>query len=151
MKLIKILLETSKNSFEFKELVDEIKNRGGIFLDSGDYGNVYQVGDKVIKVTTDEIELEHAQVLEKKKTKNFVYIHKVEIKNPSLGIITMDNMDKIPEGEEIPEELIKNLQTEAQKLGIDPDELDIWGPSNTVKKDNFMKDPRTGQIKMVDV
>jgi len=151
MKLTKILLETSKNSPKFKELTDRIKDRGGTFIDSGDYGNVYQLDDKIVKVTTDEIELEHAQLLKKKVTRNFVHIYDVEIKEPKLGIITMDNMNKIPEGEEITMNFIEDLQIEAQDLGIDPDELDMWGPSETIKRDNFMKDPKTGQIKMVDV
>jgi len=151
MKLIKILLETSKNSPKFKELTDQIKAQGGIFIDSGDYGNVYELNGKIVKVTTDEVELEHAEILKKKITRNFVYIHDVEVKEPKLGIITMDNMDKIPQGEEIKMSFIEDLQIEAQDLGIDPDELDMWGPSETIKRDNFMKDPKTGQIKMVDV
>lgn len=151
MKLIKILLETSKNSFEFKQLVDEIKAQGGVFVAGGDYGSVFHLNGKAVKVTTDEVELEHAQILEKKKTKSFVYIHSVDVKKPDLGVIVMDDMERLPEGEEIGEEFIEQLQIEAQDLGIDPDELDMWGPSETIKRDNFMKDPHTGKIKMVDV
>ena len=45
---------------------------------------------------------------------------------------------------DIPDEFVDNLEHEAKNLGIDPEELDI-------SPDNFMEDPRSGKIKMVDV
>lgn len=151
MKLIKILLETSKNSFEFRQLVDDIKAQGGTYIAGGDYGSVFSLGGKAVKVTTDEVELEHAKVLEKRNTDSFVYIHKVDVKKPDLGIIVMDDMVQLSNKDEISDEFIEQLQQEAESLGIDPDELDMWGPGETIKRDNFMKDPKTGKIKMVDV
>ena len=143
MKLSRIILEGPIGyDPEYNAIIDKIKDKGGKYLGAGDYGAVYLLGGRAVKVTTDEIEIEHALKLVGKKTKYFVHIHDVKEMNPKLGVITMDIM--APHRGEIPEEFLDALEKEAKKLGIDPDELDI-------RPDNFMEDPSTGKIKMTDV
>ena len=143
MKLSRIILEGPIGyDPEYNAIIDRIKDKGGKYLGAGDYGAVYLLGGRAVKVTTDEIEIEHALKLLGKKTKYFVHIHDVKEINPKLGVITMDIM--APHRGEIPEEFLDALEKEAKKLGIDPDELDI-------RPDNFMEDPSTGKIKMTDV
>jgi serine/threonine protein kinase len=136
-----ILKEVISPSQEYMERVNDIIDQGGEFLGSGDYGSVYLVGDVVKKVTSDEVEIEHAQILKGKKTKYFVPILDIEVVNPKLAIITMPNME--PFTGEVPEEFITKLEQEAENLGIDPEELDI-------RPDNFMIDS-SGNLKMTDV
>ena len=143
MKLSRIILEGPIGyDPEYNAIIDKIKDKGGKYLGAGDYGAVYLLGGRAVKVTTDEIEIEHALKLVGKKTKYFVHIHDVKEMNPKLGVITMDIM--APHRGEIPEEFLDALENEAKKLGVDPDELDI-------RPDNFMEDPSTGKIKMTDV
>ena len=143
MKLSRIILEGPIGyDPEYNAIIDKIKDKGGKYLGAGDYGAVYLLGGRAVKVTTDEIEIEHALKLLGKKTKYFVHIHDVKEMNPKLGVITMDIM--APHRGEVPEEFLNALEKEAKKLGIDPDELDI-------RPDNFMEDPSTGKIKMTDV
>lgn len=143
MKLIKVLTESSlKYTPDFNREIDNIRKQGGKHLGSGDYGSVYSLNGKVIKITTDEIELQHAQLLKGKQTDNFVFIEDVRLINDNLGIITMENMNEF-DGE-IPREFVQNLEKEATQLGIDPEELDI-------RSSNFMIHPNTGKIKMIDV
>lgn len=143
MKLAKVILEGPiEYDPDFNKQVDKIKDRGGVYIGSGDYGSVFLYNGKAVKVTTDSVELEHAQALEGKKSNNFVRIYNVDIIEPKLGIIEMDIM--APLNQEIPEEYYEALEKEAKRFGIDPEELDI-------KKDNFMQDPKSGKIKMVDV
>ena len=141
ISIYNILREVISPSQEYMERVNDIIDQGGEFLGSGDYGSVYLVGDIVKKVTSDEVEIEHAEILKGKKTKYFVPIIDVEVVNPKLAIITMPNME--PFTGEIPEEFIEGLEQEAEQLGIDPEELDI-------RPDNFMKD-QSGNLKMTDV
>ena len=141
ISLYRIIKEVISPSQEYMERVNDIIDQGGEFLGSGDYGSVYLVGDVVKKVTSDEVEIEHAQILKGKKTRYFVPILDIEAVNPKLAIITMPNMD--PFTGEIPEEFITKLEQEAENLGIDPEELDI-------RPDNFMTDSQ-GNLKMTDV
>lgn len=143
MKLSRIILEGPIGyDPEYNAIIDKIKDKGGKYLGAGDYGAVYLLGGRAVKVTTDEIEIEHALKLLGKKTKHFVHIYDVKEMNTKLGVITMDIM--APHRGEVPEEFLDALEKEAKKLGIDPDELDI-------RPDNFMEDPSTGKIKMTDV
>lgn len=152
MKLVEIIFENLiKSSPAFQKAVNDIKDRGGRLIGTVDYGNVYQLGDKVVKVTTDETELEHAEIIKGKLTRNFVKIFDVEVIKPSLGIITMENLSPLTASDDIDEEFIEDLQIEANELGIDPDELDMWVNGENIKRDNFMKDSATGMLKMVDV
>lgn len=112
---------------DFEKQVDKILDQGGKHLGSGDYGSAYLLNGRVYKVTTDEIELEHAELLKGKKTNNFARIYDVEVINPKLGIIQMEVLGEFKGN--IPEEWIDAVEKEAQQHGIDPDELDIR-PSN---------------------
>lgn len=141
VSILQILREVIDPSREYKERVNDIIDQGGEYLGAGDYGSVYLVGNTVKKVTSDEVEIEHAQILQGKKTKYFVPILDVEVVNPKLAIISMPNMN--PYSGEIPEQFIEKLEQEAESLGIDPEELDI-------RPDNFMIDSR-GSLKMTDV
>ena len=91
ISIYKILREVLEPTQEDQELVNDIVDQGGEYLGEGDYGAVFLVGDRVKKVTTDSEELEDAQQIKGQKTKYFVYIHDVEVRNPKLGIITMEN------------------------------------------------------------
>lgn len=141
VSLLNILREVITPNQEYMERVNDIIDQGGEFLGSGEYGSVYLVGSIVKKVTSDEVEIEHAKILKGKKTKYFVPILDLEVVNSKLAVITMPNMN--PFTQDIPEEFIRGLEQEAQKLGIDPEELDI-------RPDNFMTD-QSGNLKMTDV
>ena len=143
MKLTRILIgEILESNRGFEIEIDKLKEKGATYIGSGDYGSAYLLDGKVHKVTTDEVELEHALILNKKKTNNFVYIYSVEVINTKLGIVVMEVLGKLKE--DIPEEFVEATQIEAARLGIDPDELDFVG-------DNIMVHPRSGKLKMIDV
>ena len=130
---------------EYNKLVDKLKDRGGVYKGSGDYGSVYFLKGKAYKVTTDQDELDHAEVIEGKKTNNFVYIYEVKRVNDKLGIIVMEILSELDDpANEITDEYIDDLKKEAAKFGIDPEELDV-------RDSNFMKHPRTGKVKHIDV
>jgi len=145
MKLLSILKEILDPTQEYQELVNDIIDQGGEYLGEGDYGAVFLVGDKVMKVTTDSEELEDAQQIKQQKTKYFVYIYDVEVRNPKLGIITMEDLQPFTGSEkDVP---IEEIQEEADMLGIYPD---LEGPGGSIKMDNLMQD-KTGRIKVIDV
>ena len=143
MKLSQIILEGPlQYDPDFNREIDKIQDQGGKYLGSGDYGSVYLLKGRAVKVTTDQDELDHAEILKGKKTNNFVYIYDVERLGDKLGIITMEVMGEYKG--EIPNEFIDALEKEAEKHGIPADELDI-------RPDNFMVHPKSGKIKMTDV
>jgi|SRR6056300_67423 hypothetical protein len=143
MKLSQIILEGPlQYDPDFNREIDKIQDQGGKYLGSGDYGSVYLLNGKAVKVTTDQDELDHAEILKGKKTNNFVYIFDVERLQDKLGIITMEVMGEYKG--EIPNEFIDALEKEAERYGIDPEELDI-------RPDNFMVHPKSGKLKMTDV
>lgn len=143
MKLARILLsEILQSTPEFDREIDKIVDMGGKHLGAGDYGSAYLLNGKAVKVTTDEVELEHAEILKGKKTNNFVYIYDVEVLDPKLGIIQMEVLGGFKG--EIPDEFVEATKAEAQRFGIDPDELDFVG-------DNIMVHPKSGKLKMIDV
>ena len=145
LSIYNILKEVLEPTQEYQELVNDIVDQGGEYLGEGDYGAVFLVGDKVKKVTTDSEELEDAQQIKGQKTKYFVYIYDVEVKNPKLGIITMDNLQPFTGSEkDVP---IDDIMEEADMLGIYPD---LEGPGGSIKMDNIMQD-KTGKIKIIDV
>lgn len=113
----------------FEKVVDQLKDKGGKYLGSGDYGSAYLLNGRVYKVTTDEIELEHAKVLKGKKTNHFAKIYDVKVINPKLGIIQMEVLGEYKG--DIPEEWIEGVEREASAVGINPEELDIR-PSNVM-------------------
>ena len=143
MKLSRILIsEILQSTPEFDREIDKLQDRGGKYLGSGDYGSAYLLNGKVFKVTTDEVEIEHAEVLKGKKTNNFVFIYDVEVLGPKLAIIQMEVLGEYKG--DIPDEFYDAAEAEAQRLGIDPDELDFVG-------DNIMVNPKSGKLKMIDV
>jgi hypothetical protein len=146
ISIYKILKEVITPSQEYQELVNDIVDQGGEYLGEGDYGAVFLVGNKVKKVTTDSEELEDAQQIKGQKTKYFVYIYDVEVRNPKLGIITMDNLEPFTGTEkDVP---IDDIMEEAEMLGIYPD---LEGPGGSIKMDNIMQDRYYGNIKVIDV
>ena len=122
---------------EFEKEVEKLKDQGGKYLGSGDYGSAFLLNGRVYKVTTDEIELEHAEILKGKKTNNFAYIYDVEVVNDKLGIIQMEVLGEFKG--DIPEEWIDATEAEAEKLNIDPDELDIRPSNVMVNQKNHLK------------
>jgi len=122
---------------DFEREVERVKDQGGKYLGSGDYGSAYLLNGRVYKVTTDSIEIEHATVLKGKKTNNFAYIYDVEEINEKLGIIQMEVLGEFKG--EIPEEWIEATEKEAERLGIDPDELDIRPSNVMVNQKNHLK------------
>jgi len=145
ISISKILKEILDPTQEYQELVNDIIDQGGEYLGEGDYGVVFLVGDKVMKVTTDSEELEDAQQIKQQKTKYFVYIYDVEVRNPKLGIITMEDLQPFTGSEQdVP---IDDIMEEADLLGIYPD---LEGPGGSIKMDNLMQDKR-GRIKVIDV
>ncbi len=143
MKLSKIILEGPlEYDPGFSREIDKIQDQGGKYIGSGDYGSVYLLNGRAVKVTTDEVEIEHAEILKGKKTNNFVFIYDVKKLDTKLGIITMEVMGEYKG--EIPNEFIDALEKESSNLGIDPDELDL-------RPDNFMVHPKSGKLKMTDV
>ena len=145
MKLFSLLKEILDPTQEYQELVNDIIDQGGEYLGEGDYGAVFLVGDKVVKVTTDSEELEDAQQIKQQRTKYFVYIYDVEVKNAKLGIITMEDLQPFTGNEkDVP---IDDIMEEADLLGIYPD---LEGPGGSIKMDNLMQDKR-GRIKVIDV
>jgi hypothetical protein len=145
ISISKILKEILDPTQEYQELVNDIIDQGGEYLGEGDYGVAFLVGNKVLKVTTDSEELEDAQQIKQQKTKYFVYIYDVEVRNPKLGIITMEDLQPFTGSEkDVP---IDAIMEEADLLGIYPD---LEGPGGSIKMDNLMQDKR-GRIKVIDV
>lgn len=145
IKILSILKEIISPTQQYQDAVESIKQQGGKFLGSGDYGAVFLVGDKVKKVTTDSEELEDAQKIKGQTTKYFVHIYDVEVINPGLGIITMDNLQPYTASPNtVP---IEDIYDEADNLLISPD---LEGPGGSVKMDNVMQDAN-GNIKIIDI
>ena len=143
MKLLNILLnEVFDMTPEFNHEVNKLKDLGATFVGHGDYGKVFKLADKIVKVTSDPDEIIHAKLLKGEKTNNFVYIYNVEEINNRLAIITMEDLEEFKG--EVPQNFIQSAEQEAEKYGIDPEELDFIG-------DNIMVDPTTGNLKMIDV
>ena len=147
MKLTSIILyEGIEYDPAFNKLVDAIKDAGGIYKGSGDYGSVYFLKGKAVKVTTDGDELDHAELIKGKKTNNFVHIFDVKRHDERLGVITMEILSELDNPEaQITEEFIAALEQEANRLGIPADELDLTHDGN------FMKHPKSGKLKHIDV
>ncbi len=145
IKIFSILKEILDPTQQYQELVNDIIDQGGQYVGEGDYGVVFQVGDKIVKVTTDSEELEDAQQIKQQRTKYFVYIYDVEVRHVKLGIITMEDLQPFTGSEnDVP---IDDIMKEAEELGIYPD---LEGPGGSIKMDNLMQD-RRGRIKVIDV
>ena len=145
MKILSIIKEVLSATQEYQDAIESIRQQGGKFLGSGDYGAAFLLGDKVLKVTTDGEEIEDAKQIKQIRTKYFVYIYDVEEINPKLAIITMDNLEPYTaDPREVP---IDDIYDEADELGIYPD---LEGPGGSIKMDNVMQD-KQGNVKIIDV
>lgn len=145
IKLTTILKEIISPTQQFEELVQDIIQQGGEFIGSGDYGKVFLLNGKVVKVTTDPDEIEDAQKIKQKKTKYFVHIFDVDVRDPKLAIIAMEDLEEFTGDEDqVP---IDDIYDEAEALDIYPD---LEGPGGSVRMQNIMQDKR-GNIKVIDV
>lgn len=142
MKLSSIILsEIYDSTSEYRILIQKLKNKGAEHLGSGDYGSAWKLNGKVYKVTTDDIELDHAKRLKGLDTRYFAKIYDVKTIKSDLGIIEMEILSKT--SQKPSKNFLKELEIEAQNYNIDPLELDY-------NSENFMED-NTGNLKMIDV
>lgn len=145
MKIFDIIKEIISPTQQFDELVQDIIQQGGEFIGSGDYGKVFLLNGKVVKITTDPDEIEDAQKIKQKKTKYFVHIFDVDVRDPKLAIITMEDLEEFTGDEDqVP---IEDIYDEAEALDIYPD---LEGPGGSIRMQNIMQDKR-GNIKVIDV
>jgi len=145
IKILSILKEILTPTQDYQDLVEKVKQQGGKFLGSGDYGSAFLLGDKVLKITTDGEEIEDAKQIKQVKTKYFAYIYDVEEINPKLAVITMEYLQPYTAAPDtVP---IEEIELEAERLNIYPD---LQGPGGSIKMDNVMQD-RTGKVKIIDV
>jgi len=145
MKILQLIKEIISPTQQYQDAVEKIKQQGGKFLGSGDYGAAFLVGNKVVKVTTDSEELEDAQKIKGVTTKYFVHIYDVQVINEKLGIITMERL--YPYTADPNDVSLEKIQQEADDLDIYPD---IEGSQGMVRLSNIMQD-RKGNIKVIDV
>jgi len=145
MKILQLIKEIISPTQQYQDAVEKIKQQGGKFLGSGDYGAAFLVGNKVLKVTTDSEELEDAQKIKGVTTKYFVHIYDVQVINEKLGIITMERL--YPYTADPNDVSLEKIQQEADDLDIYPD---IEGSQGMVRFSNIMQD-RKGNIKVIDV
>ncbi len=110
----------NKTSTQYQALVDGIKSKyDATYIGSGDNGVALGLpSGKVIKVTTDSIELEHAEALKDTSSDAIIPIEKVKIINKDLGYIVMVNADKLTPEEE---SLIKDTREDVESYLLDGD------------------------------
>ena len=111
----------NKTSVQYQELVNGIKDKyNATYLGSGDNGVALELpSGKVIKVTTDSIELEHAETLKDKNFDGIIPIEKVKIIKDNLGYIIMVNAEKLTSEEET---LLKDMKDDVEAYLFDEDE-----------------------------
>ena len=139
------------------------------YVGRGQNGSVYQKGNEVIKITTDEVELEHAQKVDGKSYPSLSPIYDLDIVEDGLGTYKMPLLKPVPStvkssvdksNQEITRFIesgdqseIDNLTPSLQKFfqqvrkdfqssGIPLDETDIQG-------DNMMVDSKD-KLKLID-
>jgi hypothetical protein len=110
----------NKTSIQYQELVNGIKNKyNATYLGAGDNGVALELpSGKVIKVTTDSVELEHAEALKDTPSDVIIPIEKVKIVNKDLGYIIMAGADKLTSEEET---LLRSTKVKAEAYLIDRD------------------------------
>ena len=115
----------NKTSAQYQELVNGIKDKyNATYLGSGDNGVALELpSGKVIKVTTDSVELEHAETLKDKNFDAIIPIEKVKIIKDDLGYIVMANAEKLTSEER---NLLNSLEgdVEAYLFGEDEEALE---------------------------
>lgn len=111
----------NKTSAQYQELVNGIKDKyNATYLGSGDNGVALELpSGKVIKVTTDSVELEHAETLKGKNFDAIIPIEKVKIIKDDLGYIVMTNAEKLASEEET---LLKDMKDDVEAYLFDEDE-----------------------------
>lgn len=154
----------------YTDLLDKYRfDQEWIYVGRGQNGSVYRKGDVAIKITTDEVELEHAKKIEGKTFPSLNPISNVEVHSPDLGTYTTPFLSTVPSqvkgaidkyAKEITEyietkddsllqglpsllqKFFKQVRIDFQKAGIPLDETDIQG-------DNVMVDSK-GKLKLID-
>ena len=111
----------NKTSVQYQELVNGIKDKyNATYLGSGDNGVALELpSGKVIKVTTDSVELEHAETLKDKNFDAIIPVEKVKIIKDDLGYIIMTNAEKLTSEEET---LLKDMKDDVEAYLFDEDE-----------------------------
>lgn len=114
-------LTEDKTSKKYTDLVTLIRNKyKATYLGAGDNGVALELPDgKVIKVTTDSVELEHAETLANYNFSCIIPIHKVKILSQGLGYIVMENAEQLTGDEKT---LIKRTKSQAEAYLLDDDE-----------------------------
>jgi hypothetical protein len=115
-----IVLE-DKTSRQYRELVDAIKGKyDAKYLGSGDNGVALGLPNgKVIKVTTDSVELEHAETLKNTNFTSIIPIEKVKIIKDNLGYIVMANAGNITSTERVS---LEDAKPDVEAYLLDNDE-----------------------------
>jgi len=154
----------------YTDLLDKYRfDSNWTYVGRGQNGSVYKKGDEVIKITTDEVEIEHAQKVDGKQYPSLTPIYDLDIKEESLGTYKMPIMKPVPSTvkssidksyqeitrfiESGDQSEIDNLTPSLQKFfqqvrkdfqssGIPLDETDIQG-------DNVMVDSKD-KLKLID-
>jgi len=164
MKLLDILKEVISTP-AMKALVYKLEEEGWRRVGQGDWGIVLEKGEQVKKVTTDPLEIEHAEKLLGNSLPSIIPILGLEKISDKLAILDMPNAMEIGndekdliqqatpsaeayiiDGEEealnnLPESLkdfVIGLRQAFLKVGIETDEID-WSPYNIMKyKGNYV-------------
>tara|TARA_B110000967_G_C18801309_1_gene518610 strand:+ start:57 stop:551 length:495 start_codon:yes stop_codon:yes gene_type:complete len=127
----------NKSSNQYQELVNSIKDRyNATYLGAGDNGVALELpSGKVIKVTTDSVELEHAETLKDTSSDAIIPIEKVKIISKDLGYIIMANANKLTPEEET---LIKDTREDAESYLLDGDRDALNSIKDNVKLLNLI-------------
>ena len=151
----------------YTDLLDKYRfDPDWIYVGRGQNGSVYKKGNEVVIVTTDEVELEHAQKVEGKDYPSLSPIYDLDIVEDGLGTYKMPLLKPVPStvkssvdksNQEITRFIesgdqseIDNLTPSLQKLfqqvrkdfqssGIPLDETDIQGDNMMVDSNNKLK------------
>ena len=164
MKLLDILKEVISTP-AMKALVYKLEEEGWRRVGQGDWGIVLEKGEQVKKVTTDPLDIEHAEKLLGNSLPSIIPILGLEKISDKLAILDMPNAMEIGndekdliqqakpaaeayiiDGEEealnnLPESLkdfVIGIREAFLKVGIETDEID-WSPYNVMKyKGNYV-------------
>ena len=114
-------LTEDKTSKKYKDLVALILDKHkATYLGAGDNGVALELPDgKVIKVTTDSVELKHAETLANYNFSCIIPIHKIKVLSQGLGYIVMENAEQLTGDEKT---LIKRTISQAEAYLLDDDE-----------------------------
>ena len=127
----------NKTSAQYQELVNGIKDKyNATYLGSGDNGVAWELpSGKVIKVTTDSVELEHAETLKNTNFTSIIPIEKVKIIKDNLGYIVMMNATKLTSTERIS---IEDAEKDVEAYLFDNDQEALRRLERDTKLHNFV-------------